>query len=200
MFRPSTVRSTNSNFNQNNNNNKMTMMSFGKKVSFNTVQQAPPVIQEPPKKKVKWGQPTWFLLHTLAEKVKPEVFFYICKPLLNVIFKICTNLPCPDCANHATKYLQGINLDTITTKEQLKTMLWQFHNVVNEKKNYPILPRQDLDEKYRSANTINIIRNFIYYFEQRHNGMHLSANKFNRDINVVSVKKWLAENIQYFDL
>ena len=198
MFRPTTVRSMNSNTLQN--NSKMPMMTFVKKVSFNTIQHAPPVIQEPPQKKVKWGQPTWFLLHTLAEKAKPETFFFICKPLLNIIFKICNNLPCPDCANHATKFMQGLNLDTITTKEQLKNMLWQFHNIVNEKKKYPILPRQDLDEKYVSANTMNIIRNFIYYFEQRNTGMHLSANKFNRDMNVDIIKRWLTENVQYFNL
>lgn len=196
MFRPSTVRSTNSN----QNNTKIPMVSFNKRVSFNnTIQQTPTIIQEVPPKKIKWGQPTWFLFHTLAEKVKPEFFYFICKPLLNIIFKICNNLPCPDCANHATKYLQGINLDTITTKEQLKNMLWHFHNIVNDKKKYPILLRKELDEKYASANTINIIRNFIYYFEQRNSGMHLSANKFNRDIHVDAIKKWLAENIQYFN-
>ena len=198
MFRSSTIRSSNSNVNKNS-NNKMSIMSFGKRVSFNTVQITPPIIETPPQKKVKWGQPTWFLLHTLAEKVKPEVFYFLCKPLLNIIFKICNNLPCPDCANHATKFMQGLNLNTITSKEQLKNMLWHFHNVVNEKKKYPILPRQYLDEKYASANTVNIIRNFIYYFEQRNTGMHLSANKFNRDINVEAIKKWLAENIQYFN-
>jgi hypothetical protein len=60
-------------------------------------------------KKMKWGEPIWNLFHVLAEKVKEETFANIREELLNIIYTICANLPCPDCANHATTYMNNIN-------------------------------------------------------------------------------------------
>ena len=93
----------------------------------------PPIENVP--KKVKWGEPTWFLLHTLSVKVKESEFKNIRVELLNQIYAICTNLPCPDCANHAKNYLDGINFNTIQTKEDLKMLLYTFHNNVNKRLN-----------------------------------------------------------------
>ena len=38
---------------------------------------------------MKWGQPTWFFLHTLAEKVNENKFPEIRKELLEIIYNIC---------------------------------------------------------------------------------------------------------------
>ena len=46
--------------------------------------------------KVKWGEPTWYLFHTLAEKINDESFPTIREELLNVFYSICSNLPCPE--------------------------------------------------------------------------------------------------------
>jgi hypothetical protein len=70
-------------------------------------------IQQSTVKKVKWGEPTWFLFHTLSVKIKESHFNMIRAQLLNNIYAICVNLPCPDCANHAKTYLDGINFNTI---------------------------------------------------------------------------------------
>jgi hypothetical protein len=112
---------------------------------------------DPSKKKMKWGEPTWFLFHTLAEKIKPEYFTAIKKELLNVIYSICANLPCPTCATHAISYMKEVNFDAISTKDHLRIMLFRFHNEVNVRKNVPEFPYEKLAEKYSSANTVNII-------------------------------------------
>ena len=111
--------------------------------------------------KMVWGKPTWYMLHTMAEKIKVEHFPRLRLELLNIIVRICNNLPCPDCANHATAYMNRMNFDNIQTKEQLKLMLYQFHNHVNTKKNYPLFPMNQLDSTYQQANTTNIITNFF---------------------------------------
>lgn len=154
--------------------------------------------QEKKKKPMKWGEPTWFLFHTLAEKVKEENFQQIRKELLDVIYTICVNLPCPTCATHATQYMNGINFNTIQTKQQLKDMLFSFHNTVNGRKQYPLFDYSELDAKYSSANTINIIQNFMVHFQDKHSSIHMIANDMHRARIATILKKWFNENIVYF--
>lgn len=167
-----------------------------------TVPTSPPadatIVQERPKS-MKWGQPTWFLLHTLAQKVKAEAFPHIRKDLLDVIFKICNNLPCPDCASHATQHLNGINFNTIQSKEDLQVMLYNFHNIVNKKKGFELFDYQDLETKYSTANTVRIYQYFMQFFEQRNYSLRVGTTTFNRNMVIAYLKQWFANNIQYFD-
>lgn len=151
-------------------------------------------------KKMKWGQPTWFLFHTLAEKLKIDASPSILRELVNLIILICNNLPCPDCANHASSYMNAINIDTIRTKTDLKNMLYQFHNSVNKRKNFPLFPYNDIDTKYSHAITINIIRDFMLHYEQKNFAIRMAANNFHRTRSIGIIKTWLNNNIQYFNL
>ena len=156
------------------------------------------VIKEDRPKTMKWGQPTWFFLHTIAEKVNENSFPNIRRELLDIILKICNNLPCPDCATHATRYMQGVNFETITTKQSLKDLLFRFHNSVNAKKGYANFNYKDLDAKYSSAITINIIQNFMSHFEARVYSSRVSAHNFHRGLAITQIKKWIFGNIQHF--
>jgi len=157
------------------------------------------VVIDRPIKKLAWGEPIWFLFHTLAHKVKEETFNIVKSELLNIIFLICNNLPCPDCSNHATRYLQGINFDAIVTKTQLKEMLFNFHNSVNMRKGLPIFPREQLDEKYNTAITANIINNFYYNFDKSSNNQKMAANGFHRTRTIQRMKTWILTHARYFD-
>lgn len=206
-----------SNDNNNNSNNKANIISMFhnriKTVSINqgiinkiplkSQEKEPELIEQPkdPKKKsMKWGEPTWFLFHTLAQKVKESDFQIIRKDLINIIYTICTNLPCPDCAKHATEYMNNINFNTIQTKEQLKNMLFVFHNTVNSRKGFPIFPREELDVKYSRANTINIIKNFIVHFENKHKSIRMISDDLYRARISNNLKQWFNQNITHFDM
>jgi hypothetical protein len=162
--------------------------------------QAPaaPIVAQEPKKTMKWGEPTWFLFHTLSVKIIDSEFQKIRTDLLNRIYAICTNLPCPDCANHAKAYLDGLNFNTIQTKEDLKHMLHTFHNVVNKRKGYPQFPYEELDEKYSKAITTNIIRNFMAHFSDRNRSIKLLATDLHRARLCEVLKVWFNTNIVYF--
>jgi hypothetical protein len=151
-------------------------------------------------KKMKWGEPTWFLFHTLAEKVKPEYFAEVKKELLNIIFAICANLPCPNCANHASEYMKAINFDTITSKDQLRMILHRFHNEVNRRKGFPEFPADKLSEKYSKANTVAIIHYFMPFFEDKHASMRMIADDLHRSRIALQLKAWFNKNIGMFDL
>jgi hypothetical protein len=155
---------------------------------------------EPKKKSMKWGEPTWFLFHTLAEKIKPEYFSEIRAELLNVIYTICANLPCPNCSKHATQYLNAINFNTITTKDGLKMMLYNFHNDVNRRKHFAEFPFSELTPKYTNAHTVNIIHNFIPHFEDRSGSLKLIADNLHRSRVSLQLKSWFNKNIGFFEL
>lgn len=169
--------------------------------SVNTLSTASVPASAPVEKsKMKWGEPTWFLFHVLAEKVKEETFVTIRTDLLNKIYAICNNLPCPICAKHATDYMNKVNFMAIQTKADLKEMLFAFHNEVNKNKQYSLFPRNRLEEKYKPAITLNIIKNFMRFFEDKQYNVQLISNKMHRERLVAVLKIWFNDNIQYFDL
>jgi len=147
---------------------------------------------------MKWGKPTWFLLHTLAEKVNEDQFSYLRKDLLDIVYSICTNLPCPDCANHAKIYLDGINFNTIQTKQDMKMMLFIFHNSVNKRKGYEMFTKEELDTKYATAITSNIIQNFMSYYLVRNSAPQMIANDMYRRRIIIKIQDWFNQNMGNF--
>jgi len=159
-----------------------------------------PVFKEPEiKPTMIWGPSIWYLFHTLAEKVKPESFSYIRNELLNNIYAICSHLPCPVCSEHAKEYLNRINFNTITNKEQLKIMLFTFHNVVNQRKGYTQFTIQELNEKYSNSNTVNIIQHFMIHFKDKHRSPKLMADDLQRSRIAIILQDWFRKNIGAFD-
>jgi hypothetical protein len=154
--------------------------------------------QPPTEKKMKWGEPTWILLHSMAEKIKEESFPLLRKELLDIIYTICTNLPCPMCSEHAKAHLDSIYFKTIDTKERLKNMLYSFHNSVNKRKNMRIFPYEELTEKYENVKMIPAIQQFLHFFKERSNNIRLMIMEQQRRHIIVKIHFWLAKNIEHF--
>jgi hypothetical protein len=196
-------------FNRNNsdNQNNFSRMYFGKtqRHNLNQITKSVPlqneVIKNNPKEETKmtWGEPIWFLFHTLAQKVKPESFSIVRVELLNNIFSICANLPCPVCTNHAIEYLNKINFNTIQTKEDVIKMLFIFHNEINKRKNIPLFNYDDVEKKYSLAVTMNIIYNFFYNYDVKSKNMRMLANDFQKKKLIFNLKVWFSANIQHFE-
>lgn len=152
-------------------------------------------------KSMKWGEPTWFMFHTIAEKIKPEHYLQYRGELMNIIRIVCNTLPCPICANHATQYMENINESQLSTKEDLQRMLWAFHNSVNERKGHPVFPndRGQLHAKYSRANTRAILQQFIMVHKDKQSGFRMMADDFYRNKNVHMIKTWFTRNISIFE-
>ena len=186
-------------------NNNMPMVSPHQAQSRtqkqNLVQQTAP---EPPnpsgKKEMLWGAPTWFLLHTIAEKVKDESFMAIRTKLFEIIYTICTNLPCPKCSAHATDYMRSINFNVITSKRDLQLMLFKFHNEVNGRKGLPIFDLSELNAKYSAANTVNIIHNFFFFFRDNSKNVNMISLNMYRERIIKDLQTWFQFNISNFNL
>jgi hypothetical protein len=107
-------------FRNSNKYNQLFSMNMSSRSSENIPEpiRLPTINLETPKKEMRWAGPTWLILHTLAEKIDESKFNDIRVELLNTIYTICTILPCPLCATHAKKYLDGVNFNTIKNKEE----------------------------------------------------------------------------------
>uniref|UniRef100_A0A6C0JJE7 thiol oxidase n=1 Tax=viral metagenome TaxID=1070528 RepID=A0A6C0JJE7_9ZZZZ len=158
-----------------------------------------PVIQPTQKSKMLWGEPTWFLFHTLAQKVKDEYFLEIKNELIGNIFSICYNLPCPKCQAHASEYVKKVNINSIKTKDDLKNFLFKFHNDVSSMKGNPIFPYDQLNEKYSKAITVNVINNFFVFFQDKSFNVTAISNSMHRTRTIALLKIWFSNKIQYFD-
>ena len=150
------------------------------------------------KKEMTWGKATWFLFHSLAEKVKEERFLEVKKELCNNVYRICNCLPCEICRKHAIEYMRNVNFDNIKTKTDFKKMLFNFHNVVNKNKNYHIFKYEDLDEKYSKSNLSKVINNFFYYMSISRNKTSPSSDMQNSMI-INGFRSWINSNISYFN-
>jgi hypothetical protein len=144
----------------------------------------------------KWGPPVWMLFHTLAEKITDLGFQQIGQQLFNHIYRLCNSLPCPDCADHATKFLAKVNVRTLQTKDNLKNLLYVFHNVVNSRKRKTIFHTNNL-EIYKKKNLLNVYNNFLQVYHTRGN-MRMLTESFQRQRVLGEFKKWFFTNFHFF--
>jgi len=148
--------------------------------------------------KLRWGPSTWFLFHTLAEKIKEKDFDILKNELIDLIKSICMNLPCPNCSNHATQYIQNLNYISIRTKNDLKIFLFNFHNDVNRRRNVKLFSLEELNSKYSKSNTLNIINNFVSVFQYKNKSFNMIANEMQKQRQLETFKSWIKTNIQSF--
>ena len=146
----------------------------------------------------QWGPPIWMLFHTMAEKVKEESYPVIGQQIFAVISQICNNLPCPECTTHAKIFLSKVKPNQLKNKNDLKNLLYVFHNAVNARKNKPPYKYEDL-EKYKTAITINVFNNFVRNYNTKGN-MKLLSDTFHRSRLSLSLRKWFMTNMNHFDL
>lgn len=149
--------------------------------------------------KMVWGKHVWLFLHGISQKVKPEYFHSIKGELIYYIKLVCANLPCPDCSNHATQYLNKLDVNKIVTREDLVLYMYTFHNDVNIKKGYPLFKIQEL-EVYKKSNLKNMYQNFTYYFKENYHVVKLMSENMHRIRTANRIEKWLNQNTHCFEM
>ena len=132
--------------------------------------------------KKDWGNISWILMHSLAQKVSEDNFVNSKQILIKIIFDICNNLPCPDCREDANKLLKSSNIHKISSKKELISFLCEFHNIINKKLKKNTKNIEEVEKHYSKAilNTI-IIRFFKIYNNVIYNEKML-ADSFRRKL------------------
>ena len=147
----------------------------------------------------RWSHPTWNLLHTLVEKTKPESFLKIKGKLFWIFRNICNTLPCPDCRGHAVKFVKTIKFKNIKNKDQLKYVIFVFHNNVNERLRKPKYTIEQLNKTYSEKNTYLVIKKFMSDYSQNGAGNRDMANSMARNILLRNMGTWFRKNLHHFD-
>ena len=152
-----------------------------------------------------WGSSTWLLLHTLSSKLHEEKVqggnSNKMKELVEIIYLICTNLPCAECSNHARQYLNTISfLKQVPSKSDLQRVLFQFHNNVNQRKGYRQFTTDEFDDKYSACVTRRIMQSFFHHFgNTRKNFLpKLMADDMYRQGIIRNLKHWMIGNLDLF--
>jgi hypothetical protein len=121
---------------------------------------------------MKWGEPTWTLMHWLAENVNDNHFNSERLNIITIISKILRTLPCSLCKNHASEYNKRYPLDKMVyTKEDLRLWLFYFHNTVNNRKKYNV-ESIDILNKYKSIHITNVLQNWLNNYCTGNNIQH----------------------------
>ena len=144
-----------------------------------------------------WGPPIWNLFHTLTEKISEDDYRLIGLELYGFIKQICNYLPCPECANHATRFLSGVKIETVSNKEGLRKIIFILHQNVNMRKQKKSFAYNDL-EIYKSKNIINVFNNFVNSFKSTTGNMKLLTDGFQRQMIVKDFRKWFLKNFKSF--
>ena len=149
-------------------------------------------------KKSVWGPCIWKTIHTLTVKIKDSEFNNQKKGLIDIIYRICTNLPCPMCSNHAKTTLDGMNFNSLRTKQQIKITLFNFHNLLNKQKGYPIFTESELS-KYSNADLKLISVNFFNAYIDKNNNLKMMNQNMYRNMIIKEITAWFTKNYNCFN-
>jgi hypothetical protein len=143
-----------------------------------------------------WGPAVWTLFHTLAEKVREDVYPIVLPNLFNIIVRICKFLPCPECSNDASNFLAKVKISDMKNKTQFKNQFYLFHNWVNAKKRKPLFNYNNLSN-YSRYNLINVVNNFVSRYQTKGN-MKLLTESFQRQFIIKDFKSFITGSIKAF--
>jgi len=105
-----------------------------------------------------FGPPLWFSLHNAAAHYPINPSPITSERMKNVILGIPVLLPCKNCSEHATAYIEKNfeRLDDIcSTRDKLFKFFVDFHNYVNQRYNKPIMSYEDAYKIYLGNVKVN---------------------------------------------
>lgn len=142
-----------------------------------------------------WGPPCWYLFHSLAAKVKEEEFENVKMSFWSIISGTCSNLPCPECRQHATAIIGSVNKNIVLkSKVSLEKFLFDFHNSVNKRKRYKIFTVEEYESRYKNADLNKVITLFINTFNQSTRNNRLMMDAMQRQMFMKNFISWINTN------
>lgn len=150
--------------------------------------------------KMMWGRCTWILFHNIVDKIDSKEYIRLKGELFGFFTDVCMNLPCRICAGHASKFISKVHINSISTRELFKSMLFQFHNGVNKQTGKPPFTDGGLSG-YKNCNLATSLLNFHTYYTKRYNTVLMAgyASNAGRRLQISNdLYKWMTVNWKSF--
>lgn len=142
-----------------------------------------------------WGPPVWIFLHTFSVNISEYGYSQIGMQFYSYLTRICRQLPCPECSEHATKFISNVKPGILKNKYDMANMLCHFHNTVNARKKQPIFNNLYL-AMYENISVVAAFNNFAHAFTLP--TQRLMNDNLHRKMLVTQLNKFLSLNLMYF--
>ena len=110
-------------------------------------------------KKAEWGPLVWKVLHCMTIKIKDEEFQNERENIIQMISGICSNLPCPQCATHASGLIKKHKLRDVKSKIDIIKFIYLMHNQVNKRLKKQIYSFEKIEE-YEHFNMKSLLNDY----------------------------------------
>ncbi len=147
--------------------------------------------------KQAWGNATWFMMHTLAQKLRPE-YAHAVPGLLMQFENVCRNLPCPDCAEHASRMFATANIRAVVDKDTLMRFLYELHDAVNRRLGKPCPTMDECCELYSRGRTVAILTHFFQVMKNIKSQDRAMIYGFRRQQCMKSFAEFMDANLHIF--
>jgi hypothetical protein len=142
-----------------------------------------------------WGPPIWIFLHAFSVNISEEGYARVGGQFFSFLTRICRMLPCPDCADHATKFISSVKVQSLKTKYDMANMLCNFHNSVNQRKKLPFFHNLRLSG-YEKVNILSAFNNFVTAFTLP--SQRLMNESLHRKMLASQMMKFMSSVLVYF--
>lgn len=150
-------------------------------------------------KKSVWGPCIWKTIHTLTVKIKDSEFNNQKKGLIDIIYRICTNLPCPMCSSHCRGLLRKYNVTHINTKEGLIKVMFKIHNDVNIRLKKSVFKYEELLSLYKSYNIRDVLNDYYNKTIESKFSEKMMLHNFHKMEFLKFFKNYVLKHIDYFE-
>jgi hypothetical protein len=142
-----------------------------------------------------WGPYVWIFLHTLAARISEEGYHNLQSSIYNIVERILTLLPCPECSADALSFFKTIPKNSLTTKRSFCNSLYLLHNRVNAKLRKPLFNSTQLSG-YEYIHLGNAYSNFAKVFNTT--STRIMADNMQRRLFLRQLEGWLSTNRSSF--
>ena len=151
--------------------------------------------------KQEWGNACWHLIHSLSFKMKNDDKSLI-QELMNLLYNVCLNLPCPECSEHAKETFAHAkrNGASVNNIQDFQVFWWKFHNLVNQRTRKEMVSFDDAKAKYEKARVFNIVNNFMSIMKRNVPGERSMMYTMSRINAVNKLFNFIRENQGSFDI
>lgn len=126
-----------------------------------------------------WSTITWTLLHIFPKALTQDFYNQHRENILNLLYEICVNVPCPICSKHARHNLGKYNFfhkSINKTPEDLANNIFKFHNEVNKMLGKPLFDASHL-KQYDDLDFIEVYTEWSDRYSIKGRDLRMTSHK-----------------------